>query len=422
MEISFFILAALCLLSVPIAFTIGLAALVGLVMVDIPLEIVAQRMFTQIDTFSMLAIPFFILAGNLMDKGGISRTIINLASQLVGHIRGGLAMVTIVACLLFGCISGSGAAASAAIGMILIPAMAAKGYDTAFAGAITATSGPLGIIIPPSIVMVVYATTANVSVGAMFLAGYIPGLIIAVSLAVVCYIYATKRNYPAENTPSLRSLLKALRESSWALVMVVLIMGGILGGFFTATEASVVAVVYAYFVGTFIYKGLKLRDVPGVIKTSSFTTAAVMFCVATTNVLAWALTSEAIIAKMSASILSLTANKHLMLLYFNVILLFIGMILDATPAIILIVPIIMPVAMKLGIDPVHLGIITTANLAIGMSSPPVGITLFVSSSISQTPISRLIPPLLPMWAAMFAFLLVITFIPELSLFLPGLFR
>lgn len=422
MEISFVVLAVLCLLSVPIAFTIGLAALAGLIVVEIPLEIVAQRMFTQIDSFTMLAIPFFILAGNLMDKGGISRTIVDLASQLVGHIRGGLAMVTIVACLLFGCISGSGAAASAAIGMILIPAMAERGYNKAFAGAITATSGPLGIIIPPSIVMVVYATAANVSVGSMFLAGYIPGTIIAVSLGIVCYVYATRHNYPAETRPSLRSLLHSLKKASFALVMVVLIMGGILGGFFTATEASVVAVVYSFFVGLFVYKGLKLRDVPGVIKRSSFTTAAVMFCVATTNVLAWALTSEAIIAQMSASILGITSNKYLMLLFFNLILLFIGMILDATPAIILMVPIIMPVAMKLGIDPVHLGIVTTVNLAIGMSSPPVGITLFVSSSISRVPISGLIRPLLPMWLAMVAFLFLITYVPELSLFLPGLFR
>lgn len=422
MEISFVVLAVLCLLSVPIAFTIGLAALAGLIVVEIPLEIVAQRMFTQIDSFTMLAIPFFILAGNLMDKGNISKTIVNLASQLVGHVRGGLAMVMIVACLLFGCISGSGAAASAAIGMILIPAMAARGYDKAFAGAITATSGPLGIIIPPSIVMVVYATSANVSVGSMFLAGYIPGVIVAVSLGIVCYFNAVKNNYPSEKRATFASLFKAFREAIYALIMVVLIMGGILGGYFTATEASVVAVVYAFLVGMFVYKGLKLRDVPQVIKSSSFTTAAVMFCVATTNVLAWALTSEAIIAKISASILGLTSDKYTMLLFFNLLLLFIGMILDATPAIILIVPIILPVALKLGIDPVHLGIITTVNLAIGMSTPPVGITLFVSSSIAKVPISRMVRPLLPMWVAMFAFLLLITFVPEMSLFLPNLFK
>ncbi len=249
MEISFVVLVVLCLLSVPIAFTIGLSALIGLIIVDLPLEIVAQRMFTQIDSFTMLAIPFFILAGNLMDKGGISRTIVDLASQMVGHVKGGLAMVTIVACCLFGCISGSGAAASAAIGMILVPAMVNRGYNKAFAGAITATSGPLGIVIPPSIVMVVYATSANVSVGSMFLAGYLPGILLAASLGIVCYFYAAKHNYPSETKASLRSLLASLRKASFALIMVVLIMGGILGGLFTATEASVVAVVYAFFVG-----------------------------------------------------------------------------------------------------------------------------------------------------------------------------
>lgn len=422
MEFAFVILLVLCVLSVPIAFTIGLAAVGGILIVgNIPLEIVAQRMFTQIDTFSMLAIPFFILAGNLMDKGGISVKIVNFASQIVGHIRGGLAMVSIVACLLFGCISGSGAAASAAIGSILIPAMEEKGYDKAFSAAITATSGPLGIIIPPSIVMVVYATTAGVSVGDMFLAGYIPGLLIAFSLMIVCYIFAIKHGYPAGDKPTLRSFFKSLKESIWAILMVVIIMGGILGGVFTATEASVVAVVYAAVVGMFVYKGIKLRDIPGIIQASAFTTAAVMFCVATTNILAWALTSEQVISKLSAAMLGITSNKLLMLLLVNLILLFLGMILDATPAIILIVPILMPVITQMGIDPVHFGLITTVNLAIGMSTPPVGITLFVSSSIAKESISKMTKPLLPMWVAMFVFLLLITYVPQISMLLPNLF-
>ncbi|NLZ54128.1 MAG: TRAP transporter large permease [Thermoanaerobacteraceae bacterium] len=422
MGITFFILFVLCVLSVPIVFSIGLAVFGGILAAgNIPLEVIPQRMFTQIDSFAMLAIPFFILAGNLMDKGGISQKIVNFASQLVGFIRGGLAMVMVVACMIFGSVSGSGAAASAAMGSILIPAMSEKGYDKKFSAALTATSGPLGIIIPPSIVMVVYSTVANVSVGKMFLAGYIPGIIIGLSLMIVSYIHAIRNNYPAGQKPSLKSFLKSLGEAIWAILMVVIIMGGILSGYFTATEASVVAVFYALIVGMFVYKGLKLNDLPNIILKSSYTTAAIMFCCATTNALAWLLTSEQVIAKISNSILGIAGSKVAFLLIANFIFLFLGMILDSTPAILLAIPILLPAAKQLGIDPVHFGIITTVNLAIGMSTPPVGITLFTASSIAKTSVSDLVKPLIPMWIAMIAFLMIITYIPQISLFLPSIF-
>jgi len=356
-----------------------------------------------------------------MAKGGISSKLVDLSSALVGHIKGGLSCVCVVACMFFGMISGSGAAATSAIGSILIPAMKEKGYDEAFTGAIAATSGPIGIIIPPSIVMVVYATTAGVSVGDMFLAGYIPGAIIALSLILVCINYCSKRGYPVEPRATLKQLLRSSVEAVWAVFMVVIIMGGILSGMFTATEASVVAVVYAYVVGTFVYKKLKLRDIPDIVKDSAFTTAAVMFCVSVTNSLSWIMTSSGTFNAITDFLLSFCSNKIIFLMMVNLILLFLGMILDSTPAIILCVPILLPVALALGVNPVHFGLITTVNLAIGMSTPPVGITLFVASGISQQPMSKIVRPMAPMWISMFIFLLIITFVPQVSLLLPNLF-
>lgn len=421
MGISFIILAVLCLLTVPIAYAVGLAALGGLIVSGVPLQIVAQRMFTQTDSFSLMAIPFFILAGNLMDKGGISVKLIDLSSELVGRIKGGLAMVCVVACMMFGAVSGSGAAASAAIGAVLFPAMVEKKYNKSFSTAIIATSGPLGIVVPPSIVMVVYATAANVSVGDLFLAGYIPGLLLGLGIILHCFIYAHIHNSPAGKKSSFKSFGLAFLNSIWALFLVVIIMGGILGGFFTATEASVVAVVYAMIVGKFVYKGLDRKIIIDVVAQSAKTTAAIMFCIATTNVLAWGLTSEQIISKMATAMLNISESKIIILLLINLILLVLGAILDATPAIILIVPILLPVIIKLGIDPVHFGIITTINLAIGMSTPPVGVTLFVSSSLTKTPITKVVKPMVPIWLILICILLLVTFIPQISMFLPSIF-
>jgi C4-dicarboxylate transporter DctM subunit len=421
MAISFLLLFILCILTVPIAYSVGLAALGGLLISGYPLQLVAQRMFTQADSFSLMAIPFFILAGNLMDKGGISNKLVNLSTEVVGRIRGGLAMVCVLACMLFGAISGSGAAASAAIGAVLFPALCEAKYDKSFSTALIATSGPLGIVIPPSIVMVVYATSANVSVGNLFLAGYIPGILLGIGIMVHCYFYAKAHDLPKGKKPTFKSFFKALFESIWAIFLVVIIMGGILGGFFTATEASVVAVIYAAIVGKFVYKGLTLKNTKELIVSSAKTTAAIMFCIATTNILAWGLTAEQIISGITEFLLGFSDSKVVLLLLINVILLFLGTILDATPAIILTVPILLPVITKLGIDPVHFGIITTMNFAIGMSTPPVGVTLFVSSSLTKTPITEVVKPMIPIWIILFAILLVVTFVPEISLFLPRLF-
>lgn len=417
----FIILFGLILVSVPIAYAIGIAASVGLMTVaHINLAVVPQRMFTMLDSFSLLAIPFFILAGNLMDRGGISRKLIRFASSLVGHIKGGIGMVTILSCMLFGAISGSGSAASAAIGSITIPSMKENGYDKEFAGAITAVSGPLGIIIPPSVVMVIYATTANVSVGDMFLAGYIPGAILGLAMMAVVYLIAVRKGYPAGTKASLGEVFKSFKEAFWAILMIVIIMGGIFGGLFTATEAACVAVVYALLVGRFIYKELDFKDLPAIFTVSAKTSAGIMFCVATTNILAWLMTSQQVPMQVAEVLGGAIHSKILMLMLVNVIFLVLGTFLDSTPAIILAVPILLPLVQQFGVDPLHFGIITTVNLAIGMSTPPVGITLFVSSSIAKTSLTKMVRPMLPIWGAMFAILLLITYVPAISMLLPNL--
>jgi len=423
MIIVFILMFTIILFGVPIAYAIGIAAAVGLYTVaEVPLSVVPQRMFTMLDSFTLLAIPFFILAGNLMDRGGISKKLISLANCMVSHIKGGLGMVSILSCILFGAISGSGSAATAAIGSITIPEMKKRGYDKEFVGAITAVSGPLGIIIPPSVVMVIYATTANVSVGDMFLAGYLPGILLAVSMMITVYIISIKKGYPAGEKSTFRDFLKALKESVWALFMIFIIIGGIFGGVFTATEAACVAVFYALIVGKFIYKEIHFRDLPEIFKKSAMTSAGIMFCVATTNILAWFMTNQQIPMKVASAMTLIVDNKIVMLLLVNVVFLILGTILDSTPAIILSVPILLPMIQQFGIDPVHFGIITTVNLAIGMSTPPVGITLFVSSSISGASLSKMVKPMIPIWGVMFIMLMLITFIPSISMFIPTLIK
>ena len=418
----FIVMFGLMMLGVPIAYSIGLAAALGLLTVtSVPLTVVPQRMYVMLDTFTLLAIPFFVLAGNLMDRGGISKKLINLASCIVGHIRGGLGMVSVFACMLFGTISGSGTATSAAIGSLTIPAMKEKGYDKEFAGAIIAVSGPLGVVIPPSVVMIIYCTTANVSIGRFFLAGYVPGVLLGVFMMVGVYFIAGVKGYPAGEKAPFKALLKALVESMWAILMLVIIVGGIFGGFFTATEAACVAVVYAIFVGRFVYKELHWKDLPEILKKSAMTSSGVLFCVATTNILAWLIINQQLPLRIGAAIGSMVESRFAILFLCNIILLIIGTVIDATPAIIMIVPILLPLAQQFGVDPIHFGVIVVTNLAISMSTPPVGITLFVSSSISGASLTSMIRPMVPIWGIMFAVLMLITYIPAISTALPNYF-
>ncbi|MDR1521228.1 MAG: TRAP transporter large permease [Planctomycetota bacterium] len=418
-----FILASVCallLIGVPVAFAIGLSSAGAIFFFTrTPLIIVIQKMFSQLDSFPLLAIPFFILSGTLMDRGGISRKLIDFAMGLIGHVRGGLPMVSTLAGMFFASISGSAQASTAAIGSVLIPSMKEKGYDGGFCAAVMATAGSIGVIIPPSIPMVIFALTANVSIGRLFLGGYIPGVLIGLALIGLSYLFAIRHNFPTERRATISEIWQSFKQSFWAFGMAVIIMGGILLGIFTATEASVVAVVYAFVVGMFIYRNLKFRDIPEALVTSGIITGICMFCVATTAILGWLITREQLPEKVAAAMLEITAHPAYILLMINIIYLFAGTILDTTPAILLLVPIFLPLVTKLGVDPILFGVMTVINLAIGMCTPPVGVTLFVACSLANEPISRVIKILLPYIAVMVAVLMLITYVPVVVMTIPN---
>ncbi len=414
-------IVVMLLLGVPVAIAIGLSTAATIFFFSkVPLLIVIQKMFSQLDSFPLLAVPFFILAGCLMDRGGISRKLIDFAMTLVGHIRGGLPMVATLAGMFFASISGSAQASTAAIGSVLIPSMKEKGYQGGFCAAVMSTAGSIGVIIPPSIPMVIFALTANVSIGRLFFGGYIPGVMIGLALIGLSYLFALRHNYPTERKATNRERWESFKGSFWAFFMAVIIMGGILSGVFTATEASVVAVVYAVVVGMFIYKNLKLKDIPGVLVQSGIITGICMFCVATTAVLGWLITREQLPVKIANAMLAITTNKYIILMMINIIYLAAGTILDTTPAILLLVPIFLPLVVKVGVDPTLFGVMTVINLAIGMCTPPVGVTLFVACSLANEPISKVIKTLLPYIGVMVFVLLLITYVPDVVLYLPNL--
>ena len=419
MTAMFVSLVLLIIIGVPVSFAIGTACLFGVGDLSLPFVITVQRMFTSLDTYTLMAIPFFILAGNIMEAGGISTRMVNFANKLVGSIRGGLSMVCVVASMLFGCVSGSAAAASAAIGPVVIKGMKKQNYEPAYAASLVSVSGPLGSIIPPSLTMIIYSMASNTSVGKLFLAGYIPGLLVGLAMMVLCYVYARKRGYPADPRASLKELLKSFSKAIWALMTAVIIIVGIMAGVFTATEASVVAVLYAFFVGKFVYKELKIKQLPEILFKSAITSATVLFCVATSTILGWLMTRMQIPEMLASWLTANIGSKLVFLLLFNVIFLVLGCILDASPAILLTVPILLPIAVSMGIDPVHFGIITVVNLAVGMSTPPVGITLFVTSSLTEIPVSKMVRHLAPFWAVQLVLVLLFTYVPQISLFLPN---
>lgn len=420
MSAMFIVFGALIVAGVPVSFAIGLASLLGIISLDIPIVVAAQRMFAGLDAYTLLAIPFFILAGNLMDSGGISKRLIKLSSALVGHIRGGLAMVCVVASMLFGCVSGSASAACAAIGPVMIPGMEKNDYEPEFSSALIASAGPLGSIIPPSLTMVIYGASSNASIGKLFLGGYIPGIIIGIFMMLLCYFFARKRNYPAGERVSFRETVRTFFDAFFALFTAIIIVVGIMAGVFTATEASVIAVVYAFIVGLFIYRELDLKTIPQILFKSVVTSATVLFCVSTSTIMGWIMTRLQIPMLVANWLLSVTSSRVVFLLLINLIFLILGCILDASPAILLSVPILLPIAQSFGIDPVHFGIIAVINLAVGMSTPPVGITLFVTSSISKIPVSKLVKHLVPFWIVQIVILLLVTYVPAICLWLPNL--
>jgi C4-dicarboxylate transporter DctM subunit len=409
-------------INVPIAFAVGIVSMASIYFfTNVPLNIIVQTMMRGTDSFPFMAIPFFVLAGQLMEEGDISRRIIDFASALVGFIRGALAMITVVAAMFFAGISGSAAADAAAVGSVMIPAMVKKRYPRPFSVAIQSAAGSIGVIIPPSIPMVVYGITANVSIAKLFLGGYIPGLLMGVGLMAVSYIYARINNYPREESFSLTKIWVSFRNSFLALMTAVIIIGGILSGVFTATESAAVAVAYALVLVLFIYRSIKITDIPRIFVQSCYTSALVMITIATASSLSWVLASEQIPLKLATAIVESMKSPFLIILALNGMLLVVGAFLDCSPAIIIFVPILTPIAAKLGIDPIHFGCMVVINLAIGLSTPPVGVCTFVACSVGKTTISNISKPLLTLLGIMVAFLILVAFVPALTLWVPNFF-
>lgn len=417
--LSFF---AMILLRVNIAFAVGVASTLCLLYLGIPLSNVCQQMVKGLNSFSLMAVPFFITMGCLMGTGGISEKLIALANSLVGWMRGGMAMVNIVASYFFGGISGSATADTASLGNILIPMMVDQGYDDDFSTAVTITSSVEGLLVPPSHNMVIYATAAGgVSVGALFMAGYLPGALLAISLMVGSYIISVKRNYPKGDPFSVKVFLTQLSKSFWALAAVLIVVAGVVGGIFTATESAAIAVIYSMLVSVFIYKGLDWKGVWRVLGDCIDTLAIVLILCATSSIFGYCLTYLHVPDLASMAISSISDNPIVLMLMINVILLFLGCIMDMAPIILIATPILLPLAKSIGIDPVQFGIIIVLNCGIGLLTPPVGTCLFIGSAVSKVPIEKIVKAALPFYVCMVITLLLVSFVPQVSLLLPSIF-
>ena len=415
---SFFLMV---LLRFPIAYAVALSAVFCLLSQGKSFTIICQQMVKGISSFSLMAVPFFITMGVLMGSGGISEKLIALANACVGWMRGGMAMVNIVASYFFGGISGSAAADTASLGSILIPMMVEQGYDDDFSTAVTITSSCEGLLVPPSHNMVIYATTAGgISVGSLFLAGYIPGALLALSLMIGSYIISVKRNYPKGDKFSIKNLVKQLGISFWALAAVLIVVFGVVGGVFTATESAAIAVIYSLLVSVFIYKGLDWKGVWKVMEDCVNTLAIVLILIATSNVFGYCLTTLHVPDLAASAITGITDNPILLALLLNLILLVLGCIMDMSPIILIATPILLPIATSIGIDPVQFGIIVVLNCGIGLLTPPVGAVLFIGSAVAKLPMEKVVKATLPFYLCMIITLLLITFIPAISLGLPSL--
>lgn len=408
----------------PIAFSIGISTL-ATILVSVEslaaLTTVAQRMTTGLDSFTLLAIPFFILAGQIMNRGGIAQRLINLAKVLVGMLPGGLAYVNIISAMLFGAISGSAVAAASAIGGVMTPQMDKEGYDREYSAAVNITSSTMGLLIPPSNVLIVYSlASGGLSIAALFLAGYLPGILVGLGLMVVGGVIAIRRKYKTGERVPLKEAALRFLDAIPSLFLIILVIGGIIAGIFTATEAAAIAVLYA-FILAFAYKEMKIADISQVLFESAKTTAIVMLLIGTSIAMSWILSYENIPQALTAAIIESFDSPIAVLLIINLILLFVGAFMDITPAILIFTPIFLPIAIELGIDPIHFGIIMVFNLIVGLCTPPVGTILFVGCSVAEVPITKVIRPLLPLFAVMIVCLALVTFIPEISLFLPEFF-
>lgn len=408
----------------PVAWSIAIASTLTM-LVSIPalpaLTTVAQRMATGLDSFALLAIPFFVLSGQLMNKGGIAHRLIAFAKTLVGTLPGGLALINVIAAMLMGAIAGSALASASAIGSILGPEMEREGYSKEFGAAVNITSATTGLVIPPSNILIVYSlASGGVSIAALFLAGYIPGILTGLFLMIVSMIWAKKKKYKLGKRSSLKEVGVTFFNAIPSLFMLFIVIGGIVTGIFTATEASAIAVLYTLLLGLY-YKEITLKSLPQILLDSSSTTAVVMLLIGASMSMSWVMSFENIPQDISAALLDISDNEIVILLIINLILLFVGIFMDITPAVLIFTPIFLPVVVKMGLDPIHFGIVMVLNLCIGLCTPPVGSVLFVGVGVANTTIEKVIKPLLPLFLAMIFALLLVTYIPVLSLWLPRLF-
>lgn len=418
----FFVLLGI---GVPVAWSIGISCLCT-IMISIDslasVTTIAQRMATGLDSFSLLAIPLFVLAGQVMNQGGIAIRLINFAKALMGALPGGLIYVNVIAAMLFGAISGSAVAATSAIGGILGPFMEKENYSKEFGAAINITSSTTGLIIPPSNILIVYSlASGGVSIASLFLAGYIPGILMGLALMLVATFWIKKKGYPAGERSSIKLIIKTFLDSLPSLLLLVVVIGGIITGVFTATEASGIAVLYTL-VLSFIYRELKLSGLKSIFLNSVGTTAIVMLLIATSMSMSWVMSFENIPQNVSAALLAMSENKFVILVIINILLLFVGTFMDMTPAVLIFTPIFLPVVTSMGVDPVQFGIMMVMNLCVGLCTPPVGAVLFIGVGVAKTSIQKIMKPLLPLYAVMAIVLLMVTFIPAISLWLPSLFE
>ncbi|MFS0823897.1 TRAP transporter large permease [Bacillus sp. 1P02SD] len=408
------------LINMPIAIALGLSTAITMLLFDLPIQSLPATLSSSLTKFSLLAIPFFFLAGLILEKAGISRRLINLAQTLTGHLTGGLAIVAVVAACFFAAISGSGPATMAAVGTIIIPAMVKAGYKKKMSGGLLATAGGIGIIIPPSIGYIVYGVVAQVSIGELFIAGIIPGLIMGTVLAILSFFIAKKEKIPTLPKASIGEVWVAFKDAIWGLFAPIIILGGIYSGIFTPTESAVVAVFYGLFVGLVIYKEIKITELPQILVESAKTTSMIMIIVASAASFGWLLTIEGIALELANSLMSIAPEKFTMLLMMTIILLIAGMFVDAISAYYIFLPIFMPIMLSMGIDPVHFGIVMTMNLAIGLITPPVGLDLYVASGLTGLSLKEMSLGVLPFLFAALITLLLVTYIPQISLWLPQL--
>ncbi|MFS0755026.1 TRAP transporter large permease subunit [Noviherbaspirillum sp. 1P10PC] len=419
--IIFVLLLALMLTGMPISISLGLTVLTFLfTMTEVPIESVALKLFTGIEKFEIMAIPFFILAGNFLTHGGVARRMINFATAMVGHWHGGLALGGVVACALFAAVSGSSPATVVAIGSIIMPAMVRQGYPKGFGAGVITTSGALGILIPPSIVMVMYSVSTNTSVGKLFMAGVVPGLMLATLLGLTTWYLAKKHNYPRMPKASWAERLAAFRKSAWGLLLIVIVMGGIYTGVFTPTEAAAMSAVYAFVVAVFVYKDMGMKQVPKVLLDSASMSAMLLYIITNAVLFSFLMTSENIPQAMAGWIMDKGFGVISFLLVVNVLLLLAGNVMEPSSIVLIMAPILFPVAMTLGIDPVHFGIMMVVNMEVGMCHPPVGLNLYVASGITKMGISELTVAVMPWLLTMLGFLLLVTYVPQISLWLPNL--